>query len=367
MNFKKKIILYPALLFVAIFVLNACSHKRATEVNQEPDPVSYNIMLSEAQIQTANIKVVEARYGKIGHHLTLTGVLKINEQGVVSISARATGRLAKLYFKNTGEQINTGDSIYRFYSEELAEAERKYSTIQRNNWNFSGRYEPSLVLEDRLKYIGMLPSQIAQLRKDGRILFTITLYSTVGGVIKSVNVTEGQYVTEGQNIFELADDSKLWMEAQVYPDEVQLLKTGMPVRVVVPGADMEFRSTLSFVNPSFEPGKIVTLVRTVINNSDRKLYPGMLAMMIVETNKTDGIIVPTSAIINSKSGDRIWIRDEDGSFSFRNISSGIQSSDSTLILSGLNEDDEVVVSGAYLLDSEMQLKSVTSTASEAEL
>ena len=163
---------------ITLFFLLLISCDPPPEQNSsEIQPPADQIILSEAQIQLANIKVAEINEGIIGHNLLFTGVLKVNEQSVVNITSRSSGRIQKLYFKNTGENVRKGDSLYQFYSDELIAAEREYFTIQRNNWNFSGRYEPSLALENKLLLLGMLPEQISQLRKDSKILLTVTICS----------------------------------------------------------------------------------------------------------------------------------------------------------------------------------------------
>lgn len=327
-----------------------------------------NLLLSDAQIQLANIKVTEINEGSIGPNLVFTGVLKVDEQSAVNITSRSTGRIEKLYFKNTGEYVKKGDSLYQFYSDELVAAEREYFTLQRDNWNFSGRYEPSLVLENKLLFLGMLPSQIAQLRKDGKILFSVTIYSPAEGTIRSVNITENQYVNGGEVLFELADDQKLWVEAEVYPDDLASLKEGLPTSVTIPIAGSKtLKSHINFINPSFEKGTNVTSMRCVIDNPDKNLYPGMLALISVQTKKDSGIVIPASAVILDKERSRVWIQNEDGSFSCRIVTTGTQSEDSVLILSGLGNSKVVVTSGAYLLNSELILKKGTITEEKEAL
>lgn len=319
-----------------------------------------NLILSEAQIQLANIKVSEIKEGCIGSNLLFTGVLKVNEQSAVNITSRSTGRIENLYFKNTGEYVKKGDSLYQFYSEELVAAEREYFNLQRNNWNFSGRYEPSLVLENKLLFLGMLPSQIAQLRKDGKILFSVTIYSPAAGTIRSVNITENQYVESGQVLFELADNQKLWVEAQAYPDDLALLKVGLTASVIIPILESRpINSNITFISPSFEKGTNATLMRCVIDNPDNNLYPGMLALVSVQTKKDSGIVIPTSAVIMDEEKSLVWIQNEDGSFSCRIVTTGLQTKDSVLVVSGLDNSSMVVTSGVYLLNSEFILKKGT--------
>jgi Cu(I)/Ag(I) efflux system membrane fusion protein len=349
-------------IFLIFFsLLFSCTHQR--EQKMSDDPVAENkLSLSEAQIQLANIKVAAVNEGNIGHNRIFTGVLKVNEQSAVSISSRATGRIQKLFFKNTGETVNKGDSLYQFYSDELVAAEREYFTIHSNNWNFNGKYEPSLLLENKLLLLGMLPSQIEQLKKSGKILFNVTIYSPVKGTIRVLNISEGQYVNSGQTLFELADYNRLWVEAPVYQEDLQFLKVGMPSTVTIPvEGNIPIKSNITFINPSFEQGKNVTLIRTIIENTNKNLYPGMLAYLSVYSQTNSGVVVPASAVITDRSGSRIWIRNEDGSFSGRIVTTGIQSQDSVLILSGLGRSEMIVTSGAYLLNSELILKKGTIT------
>jgi Cu(I)/Ag(I) efflux system membrane fusion protein len=338
------------------FIGLACNRQIAS--TEEPlKPSDGKIMLSEAQIQLANIKVGEVGQGDFGTDLVLTGSLKVNEQSSVSISSRSDGRIEKLFFKSVGETVNPGDSLYSFYADELVATEREYFNLQRNNWNTSGQYPPSLLLENKLLFLGMIPAQIDQLKKDGKILFTITIISQVKGVIRSLKATEGQFVKAGEPLFELADNQTLWVETFAYPGDIKFLNLGMEAKVIIPSdRDREINTRISYINPSFVPGKNVLLIRSVINNSDKKLFPGMLANLKVETKRSNGMVIPASAIVTEKNDSKVWVQDENGAFFCKTIITGIQSSDSVMVLSGLEPSDKVVTSGVYLLNSEMLLK-----------
>ena len=353
--------------FVFIISMLSCKMQKEEETSESADQ-NNNIILSEAQIQLANITTAGVRVGNIGRKLTFTGVLKVNEQSAVNFSSWIPGRIEKLYFKNTGERVRKGDILYEFYSEELVTTQREYLRLQSNNWNFSATYEPSLAVKEKLVLMGMMPLQIEQLGKEGKLLFTIPVYSPVNGVIRYLNVSEGQYINQGQTLFEFADVNNLWAEAQVYPDEVQFLRPGMPVIVSVPLAgESPVECKISFINPSYETGKNITVIRAVVGNPYGKLHPGMFALLSVLTQKSHGMIIPSTALVGDKTGDRVWVREESGEFSFRMVTTGLHSGDSTLILSGLEISDQVVTSGAYLLNSELILKQGPELPAETEL
>jgi len=353
-------------LLPVFMLLYSCQQKEVSL--SEPVVARTNLMLSEAQMQLANIQIAEVSSGEIGRELLLTGVLKIDEQSVVSISSRTAGRIQKLYLKNTGEPVKKGDPLYDFYSEELLTLQREYKSLQDNNWNFLGRSDRSIAVENKLLLQGMLPSQIAQLKTSKYLFPVITIYSTESGIIRSVNVTEGQYVDVGQQIYELADNAKIWAEAQVYPNELPYISVGMAADVIVPVAgNLHIPNRISFINPAFEPGSNVTLVRAIINNPGKLLHPGMHALISIQTQKDKGIVIPASAVLIEKQGSLVWVQNEDGSFIRKKIKTGIQSADSVLVLSGLNESEKLVVSGVYLLNSEKILNKGNETENENEL
>jgi Cu(I)/Ag(I) efflux system membrane fusion protein len=355
------------ILFLLFGLLSAC-HRQAEQQKSAAEPVKTGITLSEAQIQLANIKVTPVSRGTIGHQLLLSSVLKVDEQSTMSVSSGIAGRIQKLLFKNTGEIVKNGDALYELYSEDLLAVEREYASLENNNWNTTGRFDQSLALENKLLLIGLLPSQIKELQKNRKFSSVVTIYSKTRGTVRSIDVTEGQYVSVGQQLMQLADDNKLWVEAQVYPNELQLLKTGMPVDVIVPVAgDLHIQSSINFINPAFEPGRNVTLIRAIINNPQKKLHPGMLALLSVQGEKSKGIVIPASALLMDKQGTIVWVQQEDGSFASKIVTTGIQTADSVMILSGLKQTEKIVVSGAYLLNSEMILKRGTDPMAKGAL
>ncbi len=355
MKYKNKYLASAVVVFSLLGIITACQQQEIAsdfqvQFSQLPKT---KFMLTEAQMQNASVKVADVHEGMLGRELLLTGVLKIDEQSVVSVSSRSAGRIQKLFFKNTGEKVNKGDPLYEFYSEDLLTIQREFKAVEDNNWNFNGRSDRSVTAENKLLLLGLLPEQIEQLKKSKNLIPVITVYSSFSGIVKSVNATEGQYVNVGEQIYELADDSHFWAEAQVYPNELQYISTGMPVNVIIPGSgDTHIPNKISFINPAFEPGSNVTLIRTEINNQERSLYPGMHILISLQTQQDYGIIIPSSALLIEKKGSLVWVQHEDGSFASRIVKTGIQSADSVLVLSGINETDRIVVSGVYLLNSE---------------
>jgi membrane fusion protein, copper/silver efflux system len=362
MNLKRLKIYIPGISILIMLSLISCEHHESANMIIEPQ--KSGLKLSEAQIQLANIKVEDVTRGLINHELFLTGVLKVDEQSVASINSRSNGRIQKLHFKNTGAKVNVGDSLYDFYSEDLLAIAREFQSLHDNNWSSNKRSDLEFAAQNKLLLSGMLQSQIDRLNDTRYIYPVFTIFSPEKGIIRSISVTEGEYVNSGQKLFELADDSKLWVEAQVYPNELQLLKPGMQADVFIPAAgDLYIPNKISIINPAYEPGTNITIVRAIINNPGKQLYPGMPVFLRISTEQREGIVIPSSALLIDKLGYHAWVQLEDGTFESRDLTVGVETTDQVLVVSGLEESEKVVVSGAYLLNSEKILKKSYESAS----
>lgn len=346
---------YTAIILSMFLILFSCKNEEMDMNNQGQE--KKNFSLSDAQMQLGNIKVSEAKEGMLGRQLLLTGVLKVDEQSAEILSCGISGRILKLFYKNSGDFIREGDSIFELYSEDLLELQKDFLIMQSDTWDVVAKSQYQ-ALYNKMLLIGMLPSQIDQLSKNKNASSVVKIHSTGSGIIRSVNVFEGQYITSGQTLFELADDNSLVAEAIVYPDELKFLKIGMPVNISIPiQGDTSIKSVISFINPAYEAGSNVTLIRSNINNPGKLLHPGMPALFGVQINRSAGIVIPSSAVLTDKKGSMVWVQRDDGSFMRKRVVTGIQSADSVMITSGLSPLEKVVVSGAYLLNSEALLNS----------
>ena len=84
------------------------------------------IILSEQQLQLGNIQVDTIGKTSIGEKTVLTATLNTDESKTVTVNARISGRIEKMYFKSTGEYLHKGDRLYDLYSEELNNAKQEY-------------------------------------------------------------------------------------------------------------------------------------------------------------------------------------------------------------------------------------------------
>jgi Cu(I)/Ag(I) efflux system membrane fusion protein len=172
-----------------------------------------------------------------------------------------------------------------------------------------------------------------------------------------MEVSEGQYISEGSLLYRIEKLDKLWMEAELYPGEAQYVKIGDEVNVTITDSDQNLiKGKVTFMSPEYRKRSQVTIARVEIKNADQAFLPGMQGNIILKHSDKKAIAVPVDAVIRDANGNHIWILQKDGSFISRKVKTGIENSELVEITEGLSENENVVITGAYLLYSESVLK-----------
>jgi len=211
--------------------------------------------------------------------------------------------------------------------------------------------------ENKLQLWGLSSLQISSLAASGRVSATVTIYSKVDGTVSEIAVHEGDYVSEGMPILKTQSLNTLWVEAQLYAGETEHYKENDPVSVSLPDLGGQvINGKVEFINPELSDASKVDLIRVSIPNPQGLIRPGMLAYVSIASGKQRALAVPTSAILSDGMGDKVWVKNANGSFSSRMIEAGVGNQYYVTITSGLNAGDVVVTNGAYLLNSEAIFK-----------
>lgn len=337
-------------------------HMELTMVKKSNGANKDEILLSEQQIQLGNIRTDTLRHGSIGDQLVLTATLNFDQMHTTSVSSRVMGRVEKLYYKNLGDYVKKGAPLYDLYSEELNNAKQEYLLALEQMKTFVNEtsidYDQLLrSAKNKLLLWGMSEAQIRELAENKNAKTTTTFYSTAGGYIMQLEIREGDYVMEGGTIVKLADLSILWAEAQVYTSQLAELNHSGIVTVQLPGFEgREIKGRIEFVNPEINPDTRINLVRVAIPNPGNQLKPGMLAYVILKSPQRKTLTLPTEAVIRDGKGATVWVKTGSHSFKSKMVTTGLESDKRIEIKSGLDAGDVIVISGAYLLQSEYIFK-----------
>ncbi len=318
-----------------------------------------SIILSESQIRLANISTTLTRLENMGENTLLTGRLMVDEEQTEVISSRVPGRIEKLLFKEVGQAVRQGQPLYEIYSESLLTLQQEYLLALRQANELRGVRYQSFVLSAAKKLIllGMTQPQLDQLAERKIINPRITFYAPTSGVVARIDAIEGQYVSEGSTLYRIEKLDKIWVESELYPGESALVKTGDIVKVKVNGFEnIPVEGKVIFLSPEYRQGSQIITLRALISNAKRDFLPGMQATVILSHSEKKVVALPSDAVIRDAKGSHVWILEKDGAFKPRMVRTGLENYEKVEITDGVLENENVVVTGAYLLYSELVLK-----------
>ena len=353
-------------LICSIFLIGvlACSEeKKQSEqtASMEMKVVSNELMFTESQIKLGNISTQVVKQQSIGQTLPVNARLVTNEEMTEVISARVAGRVEKLFVKESGRRINKGEPLYELYSESLLTFQKEYLLAFEQHKTMKAvdnRYEEYLKsARKKLLLYGLTDKQIDRLNYKNDIQPRITFLATASGVVKEINVAEGQYLNEGDALYQLENISTLWVEAELYPSELQYVKAGDHISVQVAGyTNSPAEAIVTFLSPEYRASTQVTVLRATLNNLTSQWKPGMQAQVFLKHSVNTSLAIPTDAVIHDQRGTHVYIQIAENTFVPRMVKTGVENFDSIEIIEGLKEGEIVVVTGAYLLYSEIILK-----------
>ena len=328
-----------------------------TPVKKTSSSLVDEIELSDQQVQLGNIHMDTIRSGAIGDQVVLTATLNFDQQKENAVSSRVMGRVEKLYFKNIGDYVSKGAKLFNLYSEELNNAKQEYlleldkqKTLDNSLIDFTQLVQAA---KNKLLLWGMSEAQIQELAKMKKTTPLTSYYSNASGYITVVDVREGEYVAEGGTVVKLADLSTLWAEAQVYSSQLSFMNKGGQAIVQFPDMQgKEVKGKIEFINPEINPDTRINLVRVAIPNPGNQLKPGMQAYVTIKSRERNSLSLPVDAVIRDARGASVWVQTKGNKFKYKMVETGIESNGRIEIKSGLVAGDAIVISGAYLLNSE---------------
>lgn len=334
------------------------------------------ISLSPEQRVTANVRTMQVRLDTHTGELVTTGRVTFDERRVAQITSYVAGRIERLYVNFTGDSVRRGEAVAAIYSPDLFATQQEYLLALANRdrmrqAGFSGARSASEDLVEstrrRLLLFGMTPGQISQLETTKKPFYATTIVSPVSGVVTKKLVVPQQYVTQGQPLLEVVDLSSVWVEADVYEQQLSGIRIGQAVTITTPAIPgVEFPGTVSFIQPFLTGETRTASVRVELANPNLRLKPDMyVSARITGPPAPAHIMVPKSAVVDRGQKRFVWIETAPGTYQPREVTTGERHGDSIVIQSGLSSGETVVVEGAFLLDSEAQLRSATASGAPA--
>ena len=327
-------------------------------------PSAAAVTLSPEAVRATGIATVPVTRGSVSNEIRAVGTIEIDETRQVRVSARVAGRLEKLFADFTGQRVEKGAPLYEIYSPDLVATEREYLLALENRRRLSEASADALhgaddlvaAARERLRLWGIGPGQIAALEQTGQPELRLVYRSPIAGTVMQKMAVEGQYVTEGTELYLLADLSSVWLVARVYEHELAGLRVGQPVAATVSALPGEtFRGRIAFIDPVLDRDTRSARIRISLPNPGGRLKPGMYADARLEAPSAPALVIPRSALIDTGVRRVVYVETAPNVFTARDVTTGSRSGDSVAILAGLKEGERVVAAANFFVDSQAQL------------
>jgi membrane fusion protein, copper/silver efflux system len=364
--------------------------KKGEGGDAEPLPAGIvsRVQLSPYRIVLAGVSTWRVDYVPLSREIVASGLVEFNERGQTTVPARVAGRIDKLFVNETGQMVAEGDVLASIYSPDLVVTVQNLVQAQKANNQDMVRNSRT-----RLELLGIDKPQIDEILRTGEANTHLKIRSPISGHVIQKYVRQGQYVEEGMPLYDIADLSTVWIQAQVYEDDIALLpvaqdhphmadieKTAV-VATTRAFPNDEFHGTLKFIYPHVDQSTRTLTVRFEVENPEHKLRPGgtatvrlFIAPQQVESltmvsmsdlqkedlSKGRVLAVPAGAVIDTGDQKIVYRQSSPGEFEGVRVTLGPKMIDPdgvlfVPVLSGLAAGDQIVTSGSFLVDAETRL------------
>ena len=336
------------------------------EEGEDKEPAS-TIRIDPVTIQNMGVRLGRVKRKPLVKYIRTFGNITYDERLIYTVNTKFNGWIEKLYVNFVGETVKKGQPLFDIYSPELVTAQEEYLLALQHNKSlkespYPGIREGAQRLLDasrtRLKYWDLNDKQIKKIENTDNVQKTLTIYSPARGVVIKKNAFQGHYVKAGEHQYEIADLSKVWVDVDIYEYELPWIRNGMPAKMelsYIPGKI--FAGKVLYVYPFLTAKTRTAKLRLELPNPDFQLKPNMYANVEIESAiAKDGLVIPQEAVIDSGIRKVVFVALGKGKFLPREVKLGAEGNDNEFqVLEGLKENEQIVISAQFMLDSESRL------------
>ena len=311
------------------------------------------VELTPERIQLIGMRTAMVKREALGGELRTSGVIAPNERGLAQITTRFSGWVQKLLVSETGERVRRGQALATIYSPDVLRAEQEMLVAR--GWAAPGAVDAHASHEHdaftgaldanarrRLELLGISGQEIEEILKTGKLVEAIAIRSPVDGYVVGKNAVTGVAVQPGTVLFEVADLSQVWVNAEIYEQDISRIRVGGKARLELTSFPGEMHTgKVQFIYPLLDASSRTLRVRLEFRNkTDRngpRLKPGMYGTVMFDLPKTAGLVVPAEAVVDTGEAQYLFVAKAAGHFEPRVVKVGARHRDEVEISSGVQE------------------------------
>ncbi len=309
------------------------------------------LVYSDAKIintkQLFNTSLTKVKKMDISNKKTFYGNTTYDETSINDIVLRYDGYIKDLNANSVHKFIKKDEILFSIYSKEVVQTLDELTIALKHNYNNNFIKN----IEDRLMLLDINENIIKQIKKTKKTPYYIDVKSKYTGIIINKSINEASYIKSGERLFQLANISSLWVNAEVYQKDLNFIKKDMKASIYIQGLGV-YESKVELIHPIVDNKTKTVSVRLLIDNKDLKIFPNMFAKITIMENKKSMLVLPKTAVITKANKHYVFKPLENGEFEPIEIDARRINSNSFEILSSLKENDVVINNALFMLDSD---------------
>ncbi|MEZ9504934.1 efflux RND transporter periplasmic adaptor subunit [Vibrio sp. 10N.286.51.B11] len=321
----------------------------ADDVNGGAKDKPGTVFIDSSVENNLGVKTAQVTREALSPRIETVGYVAFDESTLWQTNVRAAGWVEKLYINAVGEKVNKGDVLFTLYSPELVKAQEELISAYK-----TGRKGLIKGSTERLVTLGVDKAQIRSIARKGKASQTIEIKAPADGVIASLNIREGGYLSPAQAVISAGPLGEVWVDAEVFERQAHWISSGSNAEMTldaIPGK--EWQGNVDYVYPILDPKTRTLRVRLKFSNPHGELKPNMFANIALKPISDEAVLtIPRSSVIHSGGMTRVVMSEGSGKYRSARIEVGREAGEKIEVLQGLEQGESIVTSAHFMLDSE---------------
>lgn len=324
------------------------------------------VFLEAAVIQNMGVRTAKVDRKILDKQIYTQGLVTADDDRLLSIHPRTGGWIEVLHLITEGDRVERKEVLVDFYSPWINRVQLDFiaalEEYDLTAFDPSKKTESAAKVEslrNSLRLLNVMDMDIMRIKNSRKVQNTIQLMAPQGGIVTRLNVNEGSYVEPYQSMFTIVDLSQVWVMVDIYEHQAPWVRKGQTVEITVPAIPARsWQGVVDFIYPEVDLKTRTLRARIVLPNPDEALLLNMFVKVNITANRNKQAVltVPREAVIITGERETVIKSLGKGHFQPVDVKTGKRGEGSVEILSGLQQGDEIVVSGQFLIDSESSLQ-----------
>src|ERR1700680_5120256 len=349
---------------------NAIDQNSMTDATTTPavsaDAPLIPVQISAQRLQSIGVKTGEVERKSLEDEIHTTGNGALDETKLAYVQVRFSGYVQRVFVDATYQYVRKGQPLFTIYSPDLVATEREYLVAKQNQQQVTQSTVPGVASSaaslvnatvERLKQWGVPQKEIARLESTGEVKQELEIDSPVSGYVTERNAFPSVAVQPETRLYTLADLSTVWVQAQVFQNDLERVRLGAPAALALntyPGRT--FAGRVDFIYPQVDMDTRTAKVRVVFSNPGLQLKRGMFVNVDLKVPMGRQLVIPASGVLQSGTRQIAFVERSNGYLEPRDVQLGSRVGDDFIVLKGLKAGEQIVTSANFLIDSERQLQ-----------